>query len=137
MKKLTVLLLCAVTLGLASCRKETIINQSPNRTIIFNVAANDWTLSSDRLTYSKTLAVPEITQRTMDDDAVLIYISFDNGITYLQMPFVFDVDAYSTVIRRGQVEIDIQSSDNQDVEPRKPTNNAKVKVVIIASTNIS
>lgn len=137
MKKITLLLLCIATLGLASCKKDTIVQQSPNRTIIFNVSANDWTLSSDKLTYYKTLGVPEIDQFNMDNEAVLVYISFDNGATYLQMPFVYDVDAYSTVISNGKVEIDIQSSDNQDVQPRKPTQNAKVKVVLIAAENIT
>ncbi len=138
MKKITLLLLCIATLGLASCKKDTIINQTtPNRTIIFNVSANDWILSSDKLTYYKTLPVPEIDQINMDNEGVLVYISFDNGATYLQMPFVYDVDAYSTSISKGQVEIDIQSSDFQSNQPLKPTKNAKVKVVLIAAQNIT
>lgn len=138
MKKLTILFLCIATLGLASCKKDTIINQTtPNRTIILNVASSAWALSPDGYTYFVNLNVPEIDQITMDDEGVLVYISFDNGATYLQMPFVYDVDAYSTVISKGKVEIDIQSADLQQTTPIKPSKAAKVKVVLIASENVT
>ena len=138
MKKLTILFLCIATLGLASCKKDTIINQTtPNRTIVLNVAASSWTLSSDGYTYYTNLNVPEIDDISINDEAVLVYISFDNGASYLQMPFVYDVDAYSTVISKGKVEIDIQSADFQKTAPVKPTKNAKVKVVLIAAENVT
>jgi len=138
MKNLTLLFLCIATLGLASCKKDTIINQTtPNRTVVLNVASSAWTLSANRLTYSVVLNVPEIDQFSLDNEAVLVYISYDSGATYLQMPFVYNVDAYSTVISKGKVQIDIQSSDNQDTQPIKPTGNVRVKVVLIAAENIS
>lgn len=138
MKKLTLLLLCIATLGLASCKKDTIINQTtPNRTILVNVASNAWTLSSNNLTYYTIVNIPEIDQYSLDNEAVLVYISYDNGATYLQMPFVYNVDAYSTVISKGKVEIDIQSSDYQATQPMKPTGTVKVKVVLIAADNVT
>ncbi len=138
MKKLTILFLCMATLGLASCKKDTIINQTtPNRTVVLNVASTAWTLSTNGLTYYTILNVPEIDQFSLDNEAILVYISYDNGATYLQMPFVYDVDAYSTVISKGKVEIDIQSSDNQATTPIKPTVNVRVKVVLIAAENIT
>lgn len=138
MKKLTLLLLCIASLGLASCKKDTIINQTtPNRTVVLNVASNAWTLNSAGDTYFTILNVPEIDQFSLDNEAVLVYISYDNGATYLQMPFVYNVDAYSTVISKGKVEIDIQSSDNQDTQPLKPTGNVRVKVVLIAAENVT
>lgn len=138
MKKLTLLLICIATLGLASCKKDTIINQTtPNRTVVLNVASNAWTLSTNGLTYYTILNVPEIDQYSLDNEAVLVYISYDNGASYLQMPFVYDVDAYSTVISKGKVEIDIQSSDNQATTPIKPTVNVRVKIVLIAADNVT
>jgi hypothetical protein len=138
MKKLTLLILCIATLGLASCKKDTIINQTtPNRTVVLNVASNAWTLSTNGLTYYTILNVPEIDQFSLDNEAVLVYISYDNGASYLQMPFVYDVDAYSTVISKGKVEIDIQSSDNQATTPIKPTVNVRVKIVLIAADNVT
>ncbi|RZK49182.1 MAG: hypothetical protein EOO99_07310 [Pedobacter sp.] len=137
MKKLTYLLLCIASLGLASCEKDTYVNAPANRTIVLNVAANAWTLSSNGFTYYTVLDVPEIDQYTMDNEAVLVYISYDQGASYLQLPFVYNVDAYSTVISKGKVEIDIQSSDNQDTQPIKPTQTIRVKVVIIAAQNVT
>jgi hypothetical protein len=138
MKHLTLLILCIASLGLASCKKDTIINQTtPNRTVVVNVATTAWTLSSDGFTYSATLNIPEIDQFSLDNEAVLVYISYDNGATYLQMPFVYNVEAFSTVISRGKVQIDIESSDFQNATPRKPTTNVRVKVVLIAAENIS
>ncbi|TCC92287.1 hypothetical protein EZ428_11210 [Pedobacter frigiditerrae] len=138
MKKLTILFLCIATLGLASCKKDTIINQTtPNRTVVLNVASNAWTLSTNGLTYYTILNVPEIDQFSLDNEAVLVYISYDNGASYLQMPFVYDVDAYSTVISKGKVEIDIQSSDNQATTPIKPSVNVRVKIVLIAADNVT
>lgn len=138
MKHLTLLILCIASLGLASCKKDTIINQTtPNRTIVVNVASNAWTLSNDRLTYTTVVNIPEIDQFSLDNEAVLVYISYDNGATYLQMPFVYNIDAYSTVISKGKVQIDIQSSDNQDTQPIKPAGTVRVKVVLIAADNVS
>lgn len=138
MKKLTLLLLCIATLGLASCKKDTIINQTtPNRTVVLSVPTTAWTLSSNGRTYYTVQNVPEIDQFSLDNEAVLVYISYDNGTTYLQMPFVYEVDAYSTVISKGRVEIDIQSSDLQDRAPLKPSGTVKVKVVLIAAENVT
>ncbi len=138
MKNLTLLILCIASLGLASCKKDTIINQTtPNRTVVVNVASSAWALSNDRLTYTTVINIPEIDQFSLDNEAVLVYISYDNGATYLQMPFVYNIDAYSTVISKGKVQIDIQSSDNQDTQPIKPSGTVRVKVVLIAADNIS
>ena len=138
MKNLTLLIFCIASLGLASCKKDTIINQTtPNRTVVVNVASTAWTLSTDGLTYYTILNIAEIDQFSLDNEAVLVYISYDNGGTYLQMPFVYNVEAYSTVISKGKVEIDIESSDFQNASPKKPTANVRVKVVLIAAENIS
>lgn len=138
MKKITLLLLCIATLGLASCKKDTIINQTtPNRTIVVNVEPTAWTLSTNKLTYYTVVNIKEIDKFSLDNEAVLVYISYDNGATYLQMPFVYNVDAYSTVISEGKVEIDIQSSDYQATTPEKPSVRVRVKVVLVAAENIS
>jgi len=138
MKNLTLILLCIASLGLASCKKDTIINQTTaNRTVVVNVATNAWTLSGDGFTYSAVLNIPEIDQYSLDNEAVLVYISYDNGATYLQLPFVYNVEAYSTVLSKGKVQIDIESSDFQNATPKKPTSTVRVKVVLIAADNIS
>lgn len=131
MKKLTLLLICIASLGLASCKKDTIVQSANNLTIIKYIEPNQWQLSSDGLTYYAVINESRIDPRTFEDDGILTYISRGDNNTYEQLPFVYNVDAYSYVIRQGSIEIDIQSSDNQDTAPIKPTTRTRVKIVLI------
>ena len=135
MKKLTLLLICIASLGLASCKKDTIVQNSSanNLTIIKYIEPSQWVLSSDGLTYSATLTDNRIDARTFEDDGILTYISRGNNNIYEQLPFVYNVDAYSYSVTQGALTIDIQSSDNQDVQPIKPTTRTRVKIVLIES----
>lgn len=135
MKKLLLLLLCVTTLGLVSCKKETIIQESPNRTFVYTVRANSWTLSTDGYTYSTILDIPEVDNVTLDDEGVLVYITNPGDRSrQKQLPFVYKVDAYSYEISNGKIRIDIESSDFQDRDPIKPTTDIEAKVIIIPST---
>ncbi|MFD0942004.1 hypothetical protein [Pedobacter boryungensis] len=133
MKKLTLILICIATLGLASCKKDTIVQSANNLTIIKYIEPNQWKLSDDGYTYYATINESRIDPRTFEDDGILTYISRGDNNTYEQLPFVYNVDAYSYVIRQGSIEIDIQSSDNQDTTPIKPTTRTRVKIVLIES----
>lgn len=133
MKKLSLLLLCIATLGLASCKKDTIVQRSNNLTIIKYIEPNQWQLSTDGLTYYAVINESRIDPRTFEDDGILTYISRGDNNSYEQLPFVYNVDAYSYLIKQGSIEIDIQSSDNQDTAPIKPTTRTRVKIVLIES----
>ncbi|RZL43505.1 MAG: hypothetical protein EOP00_22515 [Pedobacter sp.] len=134
MKKLNLLFICIATLGLASCKKDTIVqNGANNITLIKYIEPSAWQLSQDGLTYYAVLNDTRIDTRTFEDDAILTYISRGDNNSYEQLPFVYNVDAYSYVIKPGSIEIDIQSSDNQDTQPIKPTTRTRVKIVLIES----
>ena len=134
MKKLTLLLLCIATLGLASCKKDTIVqNGSNNLTLIKYIEPNQWQLSNDGFTYSATINDNNIDARTFEDDGILVYVSRGNTNTYEQLPFVYDVEAYSYSVTQGSITIDIQSSDFQAATPIKPTTRTRVKIVLIES----
>ena len=138
MKNLILLILCTATLGLVSCKKETIIQESANRTFEYNIDPSTWTLSSDGLTYSTILDIPEVDQVTLEDEGVLVYLNSPaNGNRQRQLPYVFDVDSYSYEITNGQIRIDIERSDFQQRTPRKPDFNIKAKVIIIPSTFVN
>lgn len=132
MKKLTLLLLCIATLGLASCKKDTIVGPN-NLTIIKYIEANQWQLSNDGLTYSATINEPSINRTTFENDGILVYVSRGNTDFYEQLPFVYNVDAYSYSVTPGSLTIDVQSSDNQDFQPIKPTGRTRVKIVLLES----
>ncbi|TCC96738.1 hypothetical protein [Pedobacter psychroterrae] len=135
MKKLLLLILCTTTLGLVSCKKDTIIQEPLNRTYTFNIQPNQWVLSGDGLSYTYEWdSDGAINGETLDYDGVLVYLSHPiNSNSDIQLPYVYNVDAYSYELFDGGIAIDIQSSDNQDVTPIKPARVIRAKVVVIRS----
>lgn len=134
MKKLTLLLLCIATLGLASCQKDTIVNNKANNlTIIKYIEPTAWALSTDGFTYTATITDNRIDTRTYEDDAILVYAARGNGNFYEQIPFVYDAQSYSYTVTKGSISVDIQSSDYQEAAPIKPTTTMRVKIVLLES----
>ena len=142
MKNFTLLLLCIATLGLASCEKQTIIDQTtPNKTFIRDIAPSQWKLSADGLTYSASLNIADIDPFHIQNEATLVYISYtptqNSATSYIQLPFVYNTDAYSFEVYNGGLSVDIQSSDYQDRAPIKPTGTIRVKVVLVPSEYVN
>lgn len=134
MKKLLFLILCTTTLGLVSCKKDTIISETPNRTFVYTIKPADWELNSNGLNYTATLDVGEIDNITLDDEGVLVYLTHPvSSSSYIQVPFTYDVNAYSYELYDGGIKIDIQSSDGQETGPVKPTTTMTAKIVVIPS----
>lgn len=134
MKKLILLLLCTATLGLASCKKDTIIQDTPNRTYNFTIQPNQWVRSQDGYTLTYEWFNNAIDQITVDDEGVLVYISHPlTSASYIQLPYTYNVAAYSYELFKGGIAIDIQSSDFQQAIPNPPTKPVVVKVVVIPS----
>ncbi|MET3113927.1 hypothetical protein AAKU52_001659 [Pedobacter sp. CG_S7] len=137
MKQSFLLLLCIATLGLSSCKKETFIQETPNRTINIDIQPNQWVRSSDGFTYTATLNIKEIDQVTLDDEGVLVYLPHPTNVnSSIPLPYTFDTQAYSYEIFNGGIAIDLQSSDFQNAVPIAPTKAIKAKIVIIPSTYI-
>ena len=134
MKKLILLLLCTATLGLVSCKKDNIIQETPNRTYNFTIQPNQWVLSTDGYNYTYEWRNALIDEITVDDEGVLVYISHPvNPSSYIQLPYTYNVDAYSYELFVGGIALDIQSSDFQATQPVKPSQPVLVKVVVIPS----
>ncbi|WP_421940971.1 hypothetical protein [Pedobacter sp.] len=122
MKKLTILMLCIATLGLVSCKKETIVQSTPNRTIVFDVNPNRWVLENGK--YYLDLDIPEVDDINFYDEGILIYTATPNYNNYYQLPYG-DMD-YETHI--GGVSISRSSL---------PTTPIRVKVVLVAAENVT
>lgn len=134
MKKLLFLILCTTTLGLVSCKKDTIVQETSNRTFIYTIQPNSWKLSDDKLTFTAFLDINEIDNITLDDEGVLIYMTVPgNNNIQKPLPFVYNVDSYSYEFKPGQIQIHIQSSDQQANQPIAPTQAVTAKVIIIPS----
>ena len=137
MKKFTILMLCIVTLGLASCKKEVLVPDAglPNQTIETVIKANQWVSSENNTRLSATINFPEIDDATFKNDGILVYIYPDNDVAeYKQLPLVFDAQAYSYIVRRGSITIDIQTSGDTKLNPARPTAPIGLRVVIVTSS---
>ncbi|TDG35457.1 hypothetical protein EZJ43_12565 [Pedobacter changchengzhani] len=145
MKKLTILMLCIATLGLASCKKETIVNQTtPNRTITVDVLPSDWVLSVDRNTYSvqldKIIDLKEINSYHLNNEGTIVAISYPSGgnfTSYAALPFVYNLQSYSYTVYSGGILIEAQNSDKNTVDPIKPTTKIRVKITLVAADNVT
>lgn len=138
MKKFILLLICTATLGLVSCKKETIVQETPNQTIIYDIAPNAWVSSDGGKTLTNTFSqLPEIDTYGLQNEGVLVYISYNNESSYIQLPFVYNLDSYSYEVSNGKLIMTIQSSDATASIPTKPTGSVRVKVIIIPSKNVT
>lgn len=145
MRKLTLLLLCIATLGLASCKKETYVAETKNKTIFVDVLPSDWVLNSARNTYYVQLEsiakLPEIDMDHINNDGTLVYVSYPNSngsfTDYSALPFVYNLSSYSFTVYNGGLEVYIQNSDTQTILPIKPTTKVRFKIVLIYSQNVT
>jgi hypothetical protein len=137
MKQSFLLLLCIATLGLASCKKDNIYYETPNRTFNYTIQPNEWVLDDSGFNYTVDLDIPELDQVTLDDEGVLVYINHPiNATSYIQVPYTFDTEAYSYELFNGGIALDAQRSGDINTSPIKPSRTIKVKVVLIPSTYV-
>jgi hypothetical protein len=138
MKQKILLLLCMATLGLASCKKDNIVQETPNRTIILTVQPGDWIPYTNGKGYSVKLAIPEVDQVNVDIEGILVYVDHPEDVnSYIQLPYSYAGDSYSYQQATGGVTIDIQASEFSTNVPVKPTKPIRVKVVLIPSTDVT
>ncbi|MES2455161.1 MAG: hypothetical protein V4594_06465 [Bacteroidota bacterium] len=138
MKKLLLLLLCTATLGLVSCKKDTIIEETSNRTIIINIQPNQWTPSTNGRTFTAEINIPEIDALNVDIEGILVYLDHPvNKSSYIQLPYTYEGAAYSYEHFDGGIAVDIQRSAYATENPTKPTVPIRLKVVLIPSRDVT
>lgn len=138
MKKLLFILLCTTTLGLVSCKKDTIVQETPNRTIIINIQPNQWLPSSNGRTFTAEINIPEIDALNVDIEGILVYLDHPvNQSSYIQLPYVYEGASYSYEHFNGGIAIDIQRSTFATENPTKPTVPIRLKVVLIPSQDVT
>lgn len=136
MKKLTLILLCIATLGLASCKKDTIVNETtPNITLYKSIQPNQWVATSDAngSYYYVDLNDPKI-EEFEDDGIILSFARFsDDG--YDALPFTYGTDSYSYSSFVGRIRVYLQNSGNRTVLPPRPTAEIGARIVLVASSS--
>ncbi|RZK69932.1 MAG: hypothetical protein EOO85_21735 [Pedobacter sp.] len=138
MKKLLLLLLCTTTLCLVSCKKDTILQETPNRTIIFNIQPNEWKRTTDGGTLTASIGIEEIDELNVDIEGILVYLDHPKAkSSYIALPYVFEGAAYSFEHFDGGIRIDIQRSEYSTQDPSAPTIPIRLKVVLIPSRDVT
>jgi hypothetical protein len=94
MKKYLLLLLCTVTIGLSSCKKEVIVPESSNRTILLDIKSDEWQVSANRLGFYKDISVPENTPYFNNNGHVVVSMAFDNPDVFEGLPQVYQGITY-------------------------------------------
>jgi len=135
MKQTFLLLLCIATLGLASCKKETIIDSGlPNETIETVINPNDWVSSDGGRLLRARINMPELNEETFTNDGVNVYIYPDNEFNeYRQIPGNINGQHYNYLAEPGFLNIEITSTITNGT-PVRPTVPAGLRVVIVTST---
>jgi len=136
MKKYILILLSVVAVGLSSCKKDTIITESANRSIVVDIAPTSWAPSSDGLYYSTRIDVPENNANFNQIGHVAASIAFDNPDVYEALPQTFEGVSYTYTSSPGQVILYINSVNN-NVRPARPTGITTVKIVLIDAVPIN
>lgn len=133
MKRILLLLMCTVTLGLASCKKDTIVQEViPGTTYYLNIQPSDW-IRNPNGSYSYTWNKSAINNVALESDAIVVYFSHPtNSDTDIALPYTFNDEIASYQVFNGGLTFDMQSKSNLANTPR-PSVKILVKVVVIPS----
>jgi hypothetical protein len=138
MKHKLLLLLCIASLGLASCKKDTYIQEVQNKTIILTIQPSAWRVENNGRTITTDVLVDEIDQFNVDVEGVLVYLDHPVNVnSYIQLPYVYNGATYTYEHFNGGVAVDIQRSEFATQNPTIPTVPIRVKVVLIPSVDVT
>lgn len=131
MRKLAILIIGIMVLGVSACQKVTEQYYTvPNQTVFYDLNSSSFTTQNNGRTYSARLNFLQGDIYQNDFDGVLVYISFGNNI-YEPVPQTYDGIAYSYTVNNQGITLDIQNSDG--LGTITPPGSIKAKVVFIAS----
>lgn len=131
MKKFIFLLLCTATLGLVSCKKDTIVNNIVPRTILYDIPANGWKTTDGGRSYSTEVIVPENDDNFNQSGGVIVSMAFDaNRRIFDGLPNVYQGLSYQFSSEPGYVVIYVDAIDNEAFPPPAA---ATVKIVLVDS----
>ncbi len=114
------------SLSFSSCVKQS-LNQASSA--VYTVRSSDWVTTNGSVSYSVVLPVPELTNSILQNGAVDVYISFDNGVNYETVPEVYQGIAYGSVQQYQTVIVDLHALNGGTITA--PGGTILAKVVLI------
>ena len=130
MKKIVLLLAISGALFMTSCTKQ--YNQvNPNQTVYADLVPTDWTATSAGTADSVLITTPLIDQYFTNHGGINVYLTFDGGSSYEQIPEVYNSLSFSYVYTAGGVILYAQNA-NGTIPTTAPTA-LTTKIVLIPS----
>ncbi len=131
MKKLAILILGIMVLGVSACRKVTEqYYTTPNQTVFYDLNASSWSTTNGGRTYSANLSFFQGDIYQNEFDGILVYISFGDNV-YEPVPQTYDGIAYGYTVNNQKITLEIQNSDGTGTIT--PPGSIRAKVVFIPS----
>jgi hypothetical protein len=128
--------LAGLILLISSCTKTVTQIQQVDQAFstIYTLNAGGWGSPDGGFSYSTNLDVPELNQNMLDNGAVVVYLSFDNGSNYEAIPEVFDGISYGSLHSLGLITLDLHAVDGTKINA--PGGTILAKVVLIQGTQL-
>ena len=134
MKKILTILGCVILFAASSCTKQYVSPATTNQTVYADLAVSDWQLYTDNnntSSYTASINVSLIDANFAQIGGVIVAVSYDGGMTYEQLPEVYNGISYSYTYNNGNVTLYAQSSDG--LTATQPTLPIKVKIILVDS----
>ena len=136
MKKILTILGCVILFAATSCTKQYVSPATTNQTVYADLTTTNWTLFTDnnnKSSYTASINVSLISRNFAQIGGVIVAVSYDGGITYEQLPEVYNGISYSYTYNEGNVSIYAQSADGTTAT--QPTLPIKVKIILVDSNS--
>lgn len=133
MRKLLSIVCCTIVLLSASSCTKQYITPNPNRTVIANLTSSSWVVSNDNTAYQASIDVNALAANLTQYGGVVVSISYDGGITYEQVPEVYNSVSFSYTYNQGNVTIYAQTANGVLPPPSTVADPIKVKIVLVNS----
>ncbi len=133
MKRILSIACCCLLLMVAatSCVKKEYVENNNTKTIPFTTTSTSWKTTDGGRNWTTILDVAEIDSYLNTNGGILVYLSYDNGAHYEQLPEVYNGISYSYEHAIGSIAITAQAY-NSTAQITNP-GNTLVKVVLIDS----
>ncbi len=134
MKKILTILSCAVLFALSSCTKQYIAAPgTTNQTYYADVATSDWVAYTDNSgtpSYRAPISI-HLSDSFAQIGGIIVAISYDGGMTYEQLPEVYNNISFSYTYNAGNVTLYAQNA--LGTAAAMPTSAIKVKIILVDS----
>jgi hypothetical protein len=134
MKLLTAL--TTMTLLISACTKTVTQVEQVDQAFstIYTLNPAGWGSSDGGFSYSTSMTVPELDQSMLENGAIVVFLSFDNGVNYEAIPEVFDGISYGALHSLNQITLDLHAVDGSKITA--PAAAILAKVVLIQGTKL-